>query len=455
MKDFLKQYKIEIGIFFLALLVRCIYLYLSIRFQNGDLIGAISGADSYYTISQNIVLGHGYSAYTTAPYLLNSVRPPVFPYFLAWTYMLFKSYWTPLILQLLIGSFLPILTMRIGRYITPVRSIVVGVGIFLALEPVSILFSTFFYSETFFTLLFLVSILYLFSYLKTERFLHLLFSSVFLGFATLTKPTVTYLPALIAVVLVWHFRKNLPKILLHTVAYGALFLAVLAPWALRNYREFGVVSVSSLSGVALYDVLVPSVLSLKNGTTFATEYQAILQQGGADPNFSDVSQSREFTKRATHILLANPKPLVLILGNTALNFFIHDGMYDVLRHIGQKPGILLGKPALFVLLSNPLKLGAFILQYTTSPFILILVGRVLWISVTILAFLGIVRYIRKEVTPEYACMSGAIVLYFMLTTLVIGLTVNARYRLPVEGLIVMFAFYELIYWKRKKTHEQA
>ena len=153
----LKKYRFEIVIFFIALFLRFAYLYLSIRSQNGNLLDVISGADGYFSLSQNILQGHGYSIYDHAPYILNSVRPPLFPYFLAATYLLFKSYWTPLLLQLLIGSVLPVFAMALVKYITPIRSVAVGVGIFLAIEPVSVLFSTFFYSETFFTLLFYIS----------------------------------------------------------------------------------------------------------------------------------------------------------------------------------------------------------------------------------------------------------------------------------------------------------
>ena len=444
MITFIKKYRFEFAIFLLAFCIRLAYLYLSIRAQNGNLIDAISGADGYYSLSQNIIQGNGYSIYDHAPYILNSVRPPVFPYFLAWTHMLFNSYWTPLLLQLLIGSILPIFAMALVKYVTPVRSVAVGVGIFLAIEPVSILFSTFFYSETFFTLLFFISILYLFSFVKTERFLHLIFSAFFLGFAALTKPTVLYLPIFIICVLLWHYRKEFPQILFRIGVYGAVCMLVLAPWALRNYREFGVISVSSLSGVALYDVLVPSVLSLKNGTTFATEFDAKLRQGGVDPNYSSVAQSKELTEKAIPILLANPVPLLLITANTGLNFFIHDGLYDVLRHVGVRPNLLLGKPALFLLLTHPLKLGEFILYYATSPLILILVWRVVWIVVTVLATIGAVRYLRRERITVYAQLSISMILYFMLTTLVIGLTVTARYRLPVQVLILTFAFYEML-----------
>ncbi|OGN06974.1 MAG: hypothetical protein A2669_02670 [Candidatus Yanofskybacteria bacterium RIFCSPHIGHO2_01_FULL_48_25b] len=437
---FIKQYKFEFGVVLLALVVRLALFSLSFDAAGGNLDQTVSGADGYYTISQNLLAGNGYSSSGEAPYTLNSIRPPVQPYFLAGMHTLFGGYGGPLALQILIGSLIPLLGMRLARYITRSRGIALTVGVVLALEPLSALFSFIFYAETTGTFLFLLSLLCFFEYFEGQRLKYLLYAAVMLGLATLTKPTFEFVPLLCAAALLWHYRAKWRAELPRVAFYLAVFVLTLSPWLIRNYQEFGVVALSPQLGEQLYVVLVPSVLSMHNGTSFATEFKNILAQGGVDPNQATVAQSTEFLHRAIPILLAHPKALALTLGNTALNFYIHDGVFEVLKHVGLKPTVLLGKPALFLLFSDPGKLIAYTRDVMFQPTIFILFARVFWIAITVLFFLGAVRYLRTEKDVRGILAIG-VVLYFMLTTLVIGLAVTGRYRIPVEAIIITFAAY--------------
>lgn len=437
--SFLRSHKAEVWIFLLAVIVRCLYFGLSYESRSGDVMATISGADGYYAISENIIHGHGYSSEVEPPYILNSIRPPVYPYFLAGTYFLSGSYWSTLLLQILIGSMLPLIGMAIARYLSDKRSISIAVGAFLALEPFAILFSIFFYSETVFMFMFSSSVLLLFKFLKEERTVLFILSALLLGLSILTKPTAQYVPIIFVGVLLWHYRARLTSALPYAAGYGLICLIVVSPWLYRNWHEFGVVGISAQQGSTLYTVLVPSVLAVKNGTTFQQEFNMILANGGTDPNSTQISQSAEFTAKATPILLANLWPLTLVFANTGLNFFIHDGMYDVLKHVGLRPETLLGKPALFLLFSDPGALFLYISKVVFQPIILILLGRIVWILITVACIVGIVYAFLKRQMSIYNTIAMTLVVYFMLMALTIGLAINARYRMPVNLFIFTFA----------------
>src|SRR3990167_7583606 len=159
--SFIRAHKIEIIIFILALVIRIAYLGLSLYSHDWDLVNTVQGADGYFTVSRNIINGHGFSDSNQSPYEPYSFRPPLYHYFIAWSYWLLGGYGGVIALQILISSILPVLAMFILRYLFS-RTVTVWTGIILALEPVSVLFSTIFYSETFFMLLFFLSLLYLF-----------------------------------------------------------------------------------------------------------------------------------------------------------------------------------------------------------------------------------------------------------------------------------------------------
>mgnify|MGYP001592561886 FL=1 len=441
MKNFFRKHKVAVGIFVLALAVRAVFFAASYEINGGLLLDTIGGADYYQVIAQNIIDGHGYSTDFAPPYAPNSVRPPVMPYFLAGSYMLLGSWGAVLALYLLLGSFVPILGMWLARKITSSPAIAVGVAVFLAVEPFGVLFSTIFYSETIFMLLFFASLLYLFKYFESGRWFDLFVSASFLGFATLTKPVVQYLPVFIAVFLLYEARKRFGRTaFLRAGVYLLIFLAAISPWVYRNYLLFDTVGISSQSTVNLYSVLVPSVLAVENGTSWGEEFMALRARDAADPNSSSIAQAGYYTSRALPILLSHPLSLTLVFANTALNFFIHDGVYDVLRHLDIHPDQSMGGPALFVALKNPAKALGLTAHFAASPFALVLIGRVFWVALTILSAYGAVRYLRRE-RKAAGAVAIIIVLYFMLTTLVVGLAVNARYRLPVNIFIVTFAAY--------------
>jgi len=438
--QFFKTYRLELLIFALALAVRVLLFGMSYHAAGNNLENTISGADGYFTISENLLAGNGYSSDGSPPYTQNSIRPPVQPYFLAGMHTLFGGYGGPLVLQILMGSLIPLLGVRLARYLTRSNRISLAVGFVLALEPLSALFSFIFYAETICTFLFLLSLLCLFAYFEERRLSLLVLSAAAMGLATLAKPTVEYVSILCALALAWHFRASWRRELPRIALYLGVFVLVLAPWLYRNYQTFGVVALSPQLGEQLYAVLVPSVLSINNGTTFAEEFKHILANGADDPNKADITRNKEYVSAAVPILLAHPKALTIVLGNTALNFYIHDGVFEVLKHVGLKPAVMLGKPALFLLFSDPGKFFAYVKSVALEPTILILFARLFWIAATVLFFAGACLYAYK-VGDARGLLTIAIVFYFMVTTLVIGLAVTGRYRLPVEVFIIIFAAY--------------
>jgi 4-amino-4-deoxy-L-arabinose transferase-like glycosyltransferase len=439
----LKRYKFEIAIVALALLVRAILFWFSFADSGYSLNDTISGADGYFVIAQNLVAGNGYSNAVEPPYALNSIRPPIQPYFIAGMYLLFGSYWGPLIIQMIMGSLIPLLGAYIARHITGSNRISIVAGVLLALEPLAALFSYIFYAETICTFFFLLSILTLFTYITERRPRMLYASAVLIGVATLAKPTVEFVPVLVVAALAWHFRSALRSEWRRIALYVVIFVLTLSPWIMRNYVEFGVPGVSPQLGEQLYAILVPSVLSMHNGTTFAEEFKKILSEGAVDPNQADIRSASVYLKKAVPILLSHPQELIIVSLNTSLNFFIHDGVFEVLKNLGLKPNTLLGKPALFLLLSDPGKLFSYIASVAFQPAIFILFARVFWIITTVFFFAGTVRYVLRSKDVRGLLCIG-IVFYFMLTTLVIGLAVTGRYHIPVEAFIFAIALYGAI-----------
>lgn len=450
-----REYWPWVGVFALALVVRLIFLFVSFHAYGGNLPQTISGADGYFTVSQNIIAGHGLTSDEVPPYTPYSFRPPLFHYFLAGAYTLLgSSWWATIILYIIIASFLPLIGMKLARYLTDRPLVPLIVGIILALEPSAILYSTFFYSETFFMLWFFLALWALFAYINSGRFLHLGASALLLGLSALTRPTSEYLPIIVIGAFLFFGRKQLSRRhFYHLAGYAAIFVLVLAPWLYRNWSIWGVADLSPQMGVNLHMTLLPTVYSIERGTTFQQEFSALEKSGIKGPNDANLKEGEEYKKKAIPLLLQHPKALALSAINSGISFFMLDGVFDFLRHIKIRPPEMLGKPSLAALTTDPVGFVQYFGRNILSPLALILLGRLLWIGVTIAFLVAVWRQFFGKRFSLHARVAVLIVLYVALTSLITGYGLTARYRLPVNVLIVPLALCEValvVPWMRQK-----
>ena len=441
-KTFFKKHKILIIIFLIALFVRSALFFINFHSNDYDLIPTIKGDDGYYELSRSLLEGRGFTGDIEPPFSPNPLRTPIWPLVIATLLYFFKSYWAVVFAQILIGSVIPLLGMRIVSKVIPSMKISVIVGLLLALEPYSILFSFIFYTETFFIFLFFIFLLFFLDYFKNPTYRNIIWAALFLGLATLTKTTVQYLPVVIPFFMLWHFRKNITKeVIMQAVLFVGIFMLTITPWLYRNYKEFGVVGMSAQPAFNAYVYLVPSVLSMENKTNFAEEYKKFVKKDGFDENSITLSNAEYFTSQSVEILKQYPLSLLKLAANSSVAFFTHDGMLTVLMYGGHTPSAYLSKPALFLLFDSPVKFWGVLKNMIMSPLVAVLLGRIIWIIMTFAALYGALRlFMGKKlgILPVFALF---LITYFAATTAINGLGVNARFRMPVNLFIFMFAAY--------------
>ncbi len=448
MRNFCKKYKVEIVIFLLALLVRTVLFSINLDANNYNVVNTIHGDDGYYEISQGILAGHGFTGELKYPYSPNPLRPPLWPYVIAFLVWIFGTYWAVAVFEIMIGSLIPVLGSVIVKKMFHSNKIAVGTGILMALEPYSILLSSLLYSESIFTFLFLIFIYFLILYFENNTIRNLVWMVVFMGLATLSKVTIQYLPiVLCAVIALTSYRTNNKTNWKHIIILSGVFSLFILPWLYRNYVEFGKVGMSAQPAFNLYVYLVPTVLSIDNNTSFATEHQKFVRRGNFDENNINLSNSNYYSKEATAILLNHKLAIIKSGITTLITFFTHDGLVTVLQnaHIVLEGG---GKPALSMLLENPIHFIQFVITKSSGFGLLIIFARLVWIVITGLFFWGVYRYLKNNVMNQTVFTVLFFVAYFALTTAINGLGVNARFKVPVLVFIFSFALYGLFFEKR-------
>ncbi|MFA6095597.1 MAG: glycosyltransferase family 39 protein [Candidatus Paceibacterota bacterium] len=437
MKSFFSRHKVEILVFVLALAVRLCFFFVNLDAAGGDLIATVRGQDGYYDTSRNIILGRGFSINPDPPYQEYSYGVPLYPYFLALLASLPGGYATAAMIQLMLGALIPLLGMRLARRLIPSSPRVpLAVGIILAFAPYQVLFSFIFYTEAVFTLIFGAFIMLFVRYLETPSTRLIVWSGVLLGLATLTKPVAQYVLLIAIAFALWGARKDLNVAVFKRLGYFVIvFIAVISPWIYRNHAVFDMPNLGSSVSFNLYMTLLPSVLSIDNHSSFKIE-QDKLPIKAADI-FYDTPKSvgddamREITK--------HPSALMKLSALSAFTFFTHDGMLTFLQASGIKPDVYLAKPAVVLILTAPVEFAKTVWAYLHTAMAFVLIGRLFWVGVAICAFYGLYALWKSG---QFSLQVGFVVIvvgYFMTTTMINGLTVNARFRMPVEPIIIAIA----------------
>ncbi|MDO8579721.1 MAG: glycosyltransferase family 39 protein [bacterium] len=427
----------------MALAVRLAVFFINLHIVGGDLITVIHGQDGYFDVSRNLFLGNGFSINPTPPFFEYSYGVPGYPYFLYFLLWLSGgSYAFTVAIQIFLGALIPVIGMHIARYLLPFRRASLIVGILLALAPYQILFSFIFYTEALFTVLFGIFLILFFKFIKNPSLRLTVWSAMFLGLATLTKPTVQYYVIIVPIFILWHFRKEITKNILKKVAcFVFLFFLVLSPWLYRNYKTFDMINLSAQMPFNLYGVLMPSVLSIANHTSFVKEQES-LKYKAADIFFTN---PKTLSHEAVTQILRHPIALVELSILNGFTFFTHDGMLTFLQAFRINPVSYLPKPATIMFLTEPLELAKIVWFQLSTAMAPVFFARLFWITVTFLFFLGIYHLWRSKLFSPQVSFAVITVIYFMLTTMINGLTVNARFRMPIEPLIFAVAYAGFIF----------
>lgn len=166
-----------------------------------------------------------------------SRRPPVYPAFLGFFFLLFgSSLVPPRIGQALASIVSALLVFRIGK-VTFGRSCGLAAAAIFSFFPTLVAYTHFLWNETLFILFLLSAYYFLLLYHKRGKSGHLIFAGVSLGLGSLVKSQTFFLCLLLAVFLFLKERRIRKRFF----AAGLLLLFTLAtilPWTIRNALRF-------------------------------------------------------------------------------------------------------------------------------------------------------------------------------------------------------------------------
>ncbi len=220
------------------------------------LLSPDSDAFDYSQIAIGLLNGKGFHSNTTVAGIIKlpNARHPLYPFFIAAVYFFTNnSILAVLIIQILIHGLTCMIIFLISEKLFKNTLTSFGAGMIWALYPSSIYQSVFLLSETLFTFLLAMSVLFLLRNWGRPNLKNGFFSGLFLGLTALTKSVIL---AFIPFLFLWLFLLSRNKLMskLKNFSIIMLFMVLtISPWLIRNYivlKNFPIVA--TIGGLSFY-----------------------------------------------------------------------------------------------------------------------------------------------------------------------------------------------------------
>lgn len=411
-----------------------------------DPVALTGDSKGYILLAQNLLDHRVFSLADAPPYAPESFRSPGYPVFLAGLFALVGTSTFALFVHALIMSLAPMFLYLLARPYHE-RSAFWAAVVF-AFEPVRLFLAASFLSDSFFTVLFLASLVALERGRERGSHRWIAASGILLGTMILVRPIAIFLPIVYAAYLLVQsdrFRRGAQHALLACV----LALVIVSPWMYRNHVVFGSWNISSVGNANLMLYNAPEFLKWHPDAGAQSVLDAFNAEQALLPRAEALSLARSgvFTDTFRDIIRGNEASYLFFHLFKTVPFFVTDGLRDTLRlmdvEIGTMPNI-----------STALMRGdvATLFTYLLSgglPIMLLVIGSGFWAIVTLLfASESIRALIRRDLFPLFLTL---LICYFAFLT---GPVSNARYRVPAEGLIFFLAALETGHWYSVRQKEK-
>jgi hypothetical protein len=256
-------------------------------------------------------LSRDLSAFTSESnphFSLSMLRTPVYPLYLAATRDLTgSSIVGPMILQVLVAVGAVYVTYRLGLSLFD-RPVGLWAAALLALDPLSIVYSSLILTEALFAFFLVCSVLLLWRP-EDNTWARGLASGVLLGVATLTRPVSFYLSVLLAVGFLVLERSDLRRAIVVALSFLVGFGVVAGGWVVRNDVMGGDPTISTIEGYNLLYYRAVGALEEGQGLTSQRAYAEVSKDLRAElpPRATPDQIDRAEQSVARSILVNNPE----------------------------------------------------------------------------------------------------------------------------------------------------
>lgn len=421
----------------------------------------ISGDSASYADLANNLFQYGiFSSSGPVPPVPESFRLPGYPFFLYLFEFLPYPHIFATLVQMAAASGSVVLVYLFGKKFFSEKTGFIG-ALLLCIDPMSVFMSVLIMSDTLFVFAMLLGIYVLFRRTLTVRealFTGLLAGMIF-GYAVLVRVIAQYLAVCMLAAYVLVFHKELRPFSSTLLKLGAFIIGVIlvmAPWSIRNYKQFGTFTLSSTPYINFTQYNLVYFYAYREHTT-TQEVQHLFSDPVpypmSSPWFFSLVNESVFLKEMRDGLRGKLIPYAKFHLVKTLPFFLNDSFRDINRVTG-----LLPQDPRSINFSDLLLRKEFgqIARYfaTSDPSMwLLVVGATFWMGITLLWVGGLFSALMKR-TPKiwFILFASGIIVYFAILS---SPVIQPRYRIPAAPFMFLLAAESAVglwgYYKKKKV----
>lgn len=425
-------------LFMLALLVRLLFFLVFLK-DNPCLL--LFDSKHYHEFALNIANGFGFVDSQGFAYFY---RLPGYSLFLAACYKITNfSVIATLMIQLLLGSLVPLLIYRLARILLPFQKSVAVIASVIGCFYVGfIIFSGLVLSDILFLLFWILFLIVFFIALRFQRYFLFLAAGLLLGTVSLIRPVSIPLFLVAFLVMLIYEWKDFRSLFKRSVLFTLGWIVVVGWWLVRNFLLTGYVFFHTLSGPHFLNHSIAQMIMIKNNIPY--EQAKDVAYKSLNALFADVEKSKQRPLLEIERVAVIEK---LLLKTMLANPII------AMRHIGEnifKTGFALYSSELLFIDSHGKlppysnertlkdRLCRFILPHVNNRYIV----WVIWfeIIVFLLMLLGFCGFCVKSVLCCYQWQ--LLMSSFLFMAFFIAITFScgyARLRLPIEPFLIIYA----------------
>lgn len=401
----------------------------------------------FYRTAQNLLEGRGFSRDISEPYRPGASFPPLYPLLLAGSLAVSGSVIPLILFQILLSSAVPLLIWKIGQEFTPKKPVWYFASALMALEPLGMILSSAVLTDTLAVFFLTAAVLGGVRLMRDASGKNALGAGLALALAALTRPEPYYIFFIVALFLfIAALVKKLPW--RAVFIFSAIFITAISPWIIRNYLQFGSLSIATTGARNIHTSLAVSVETYRSGRPYQ-EVQAELNRSlaerlgvGTRELYENPALGPALVRDGLRILQENPGATLATFAIILNSFFTQDLYLSYLGYLRLIPAFEINfSPSVLLLKEGPLELIKRIWDMNALIFIPI-AGRIFWIALTILWIWGVIRAIKTAGRERLVgLMLASLILIYAGGSLAAGFSDHGRHRYPVNGFIFLLASY--------------
>lgn len=293
----------------IALIARLgLFLGILLRNPNGFFL---SDSETYWQLAENIINHNSFSRSIAWPLVPEHNRTPLYPLFIGSLRLLGLGAPNIVFVQIFLSSATCLIVILLTYKLVGSWYPACLAGGIIAVDIPSIVMSNALLTETLFTFILTLSVLYLVFYFKrNERTSSLLISGTLMGLAMLCRPIALFLPFFITVLIFLFSKQTKIYIFRRAILYFIFCFLVVFPWLIRNQIVFGSPFLSTIGSYNLLYCRAGSIYAVKEGITLS-EASMILNEKVKSAFHGNIEEDpirykNLEAKVATSIILAHP-----------------------------------------------------------------------------------------------------------------------------------------------------